>query len=89
MGDRADPAPEAEVVVRDSVHFLCQRCVSRGVRPLDCSLRVSGSLYNLDTNTITQLLPLNRVPVKARGQTWIHSISLLFWTGCPSKIEKY
>ena len=89
MGDPADPAPEAEVVARDSVHFLCQRCVSRGVRPLDCSLRVSGSLYNLDTDTITQLLPINRAPVKARGQTWIFSISLLFWTGCPSKIEKY
>ena len=68
MGDSADPAPEAEVVVRDSVHFLCQRCVSRGVRPLDCSLRVSGSLYNLHTDTITQLLPLNRAPVKAGGR---------------------
>ena len=75
MGDPAAPAPEAEVAVRtDSVHFLCQRCVSRGVRPLDCSLRVSGSLYNLDTDTMTELLPLNRAPVKARGQTWIFSI---------------
>ena len=89
MGDTADPAPEAEGVVRHSVHFLCQRCISRGVRPLDCSLRVSGSLYNLHTHTITQLLPLNRAPVKARGQTWIFSISLLFRTGCPSKMEKY
>ena len=57
MGDPADPAPEAEVVVRHSVHFLCQRCISRGVRPLDCSLRVSGSLYNLHTHTITQPAP--------------------------------
>ena len=84
MGDPADPAPEAEVVVRtDSVHFLCQRCVSRGVRPLDCSLRVSGILYNLDTDTMTQLLPLNRAPVKARGRHGYFQFSV-----CPSKIEK-
>ena len=50
MGDPADPAPEAEVVVRHSVHFLCRHCVRIRYFSKNVILSKKSLLKKVDSN---------------------------------------